>query len=70
MLDKDKVKKYLKDVRDNLYDIQCEYEKEENYNPQSIHIRQVLRGTLDIYSQIVADDRVFDEEYLKFNGLM
>ena len=39
-----------------------EYEKLKDY--QKIHCYQILRGNIDIFTQMV-NGRIFDEEYLK-----
>lgn len=55
----------LKEMRDELFEIQLEYETNEKWNEQSIRVGQRIRALLDIYEQIIVDDRVFEEEYLK-----
>lgn len=52
-------------MRDELFEIQLEYETNETWNEQSIRVGQRIRALLDIYEQIIVDDRVFEEEYLK-----
>ena len=54
-----------KEMREELFEIQLEYETNAKWNKQSIRVNQRIRALLDIYEQIVVDDRVFDEEYLK-----
>lgn len=58
----------LKWIRDYLYELQFEYEQEENYNEQSIRVNQKARALLDIYDQIL-NGRVFDEEYLRSKNI-
>ena len=55
----------IKQMIDRLYTIECEYEEKENYNEQAIRIRQRISALLNIYAQIIYEDRVFDENYLK-----
>lgn len=55
----------IKQIADRLYDIECEYEEKEHYNEQSIRVGQRIRALLNIYAQIIYEDRVFEEEYLK-----
>lgn len=63
---KDKLEKDLtfeeisKLYREILY---SKYEKLKEY--QQIHCYQLLRGMIDIFTQMISDGRVFDEEYLK-----
>jgi hypothetical protein len=55
----------IKQMIDRLYAIECEYEEKENYNEQSIRVGQRIRALLNIYAQIIYEDRVFEEDYLK-----
>ena len=55
----------IKQIIDRLYAIECEYEEKENYNEQSIRVGQRIRALLNIYAQIIYEDRVFEEDYLK-----
>ena len=58
----------LKDIRDYLYFLQGDFEsittnKELMY--QSIRVSQRVRSLLNIYQQMVEQNRIFDEDYLK-----
>lgn len=55
----------FKEMREELFAIQLEYETNAKWNEQSIRVNQRIRALLDIYEQIVVDDRVFEEGYLK-----
>ena len=55
----------IKQMIDRLYAIECEYEEKENYNEQSIRVGQRIRALLNIYAQIIYEDRAFEEDYLK-----
>ena len=58
----------LKDIRDYLYFLQGDFESittDEELMYQSIRVSQRVRALLNIYQQMVENDRIFDEEYLK-----
>lgn len=58
----------LKDIRDYLYALQGDFENttnDENLMYQSIRVNQRVRALLNIYQQMVENDRIFDEDYLK-----
>ena len=58
----------LKDIRDYLYFLQSDFESittDEELMYQSIRVSQRVRALLNIYQQIVENDRIFDEDYLK-----
>ena len=58
----------LKDIRDYLYMLQCDFESitvNEELMYQSIRVRQRVRALLNIYQQMVEQNRLFDEDYLK-----
>ena len=58
----------LKDIRDYLYMLQGDFESittDEELMYQSIRVSQRVRALLNIYQQMVENDRIFDEEYLK-----
>ena len=58
----------LKDIRDYLYMLQCDYESitvNEELMYQSIRVSQRVRALLNIYQQMVEQNRLFDEDYLK-----
>ena len=63
MFDKVKVQEELREIRDELYDIQYRYEYESNFNEQSVRVRQRISQLLDVYSQIISG-REFNEDYL------
>lgn len=58
----------LKDIRDYLYMLQGDFESittNEELMYQSIRVSQIVRALLNIYQQMVEQNRLFDEEYLK-----
>ena len=58
----------LKDIRDYLYFLQGDFESittDEELMYQSIRVSQRVRALLNIYQQMVEENRLFDEEYLK-----
>ena len=58
----------LKDIRDYLYFLQGDFESittNEELMYQSIRVYQRVRALLNIYQQMVENDRIFDEDYLK-----
>lgn len=55
----------FKEMREELFAIQLEYESNDEWNEQSIRVNQRIRALLNIYEQIVVDGRVFEEGYLK-----
>ena len=58
----------LKDMRDYLYFLQGDFESittNEELMYQSIRVYQRVRALLNIYQQMVENDRIFDEDYLK-----
>ena len=58
----------LKDIRDYLYFLQGDFESittNEALMYQSIRVRQRVRALLNIYQQMVEQNRLFDEDYLK-----
>lgn len=58
----------LKDIRDYLYTLQCDFESittNEELMYQSIRVSQRVRALLNIYQQMVEQGRIFDEDYLK-----
>ena len=58
----------LKDIRDYLYMLQGDFESittDEELMYQSIRVSQRVRALLNIYQQMVENDRIFDEDYLK-----
>ena len=58
----------LKDIRDYLYMLQGDFESittNEELMYQSIRVSQRVRALLNIYQQMVENDRIFDEDYLK-----
>ena len=58
----------LKDIRDYLYFLQGDFESittNEDLMYQSIRVSQRVRALLNIYQQMVEQNRLFDEEYLK-----
>ena len=58
----------LKDIRDYLYMLQGEFEsitKNEVLIDQSIRVSQRVRALLNIYQQMVEQDCIFYEDYLK-----
>lgn len=58
----------LKDIRDYLYFLQGDFESittDEELMYQSIRVSQRVRALLNIYQQMVENDRIFDEDYLK-----
>lgn len=55
----------LKAMRERIFTIQEEYEEKESYNEQSIRISQRIRALLNIYEQIIKENRMFEEDYLK-----
>ena len=58
----------LKDIRDYLYFLQGDFESittDEELMYQSIRVYQRVRALLNIYQQMVENDRIFDEDYLK-----
>lgn len=62
------MKTKLKDIRDYLYFLQGDFESmttNEELMYQSIRVYQRVRALLNIYQQMVEQDRLFDEDYLK-----
>lgn len=58
----------LKDIRDYLYFLQGDFESittNEELMYQSIRVYQRVRALLNIYQQMVEQNRLFDEDYLK-----
>ena len=58
----------LKDIRDYLYMLQGDFESITTNNElmyQSIRVSQRVRALLNIYQQMVEQNRLFDEDYLK-----
>ena len=58
----------LKDIRDYLYMLQGDFESittNEDLMYQSIRVSQRVRALLNIYQQMVEQNRLFDEDYLK-----
>lgn len=58
----------LKDIRDYLYMLQGDFESitiNEELMYQSIRVSQRVRALLNIYQQMVEQNRLFDEDYLK-----
>ena len=58
----------LKDIRDYLYMLQGDFESittDEELLYQSIRVSQRVRALLNIYQQMVEQNRLFDEDYLK-----
>ena len=58
----------LKDIRDYLYMLQGDFERittDEELMYQSIRVSQRVRALLNIYQQMVEQNRLFDEDYLK-----
>ena len=58
----------LKDIRDYLYMLQGDFESittNEDLMYQSIRVSQKVRALLNIYQQMVEQNRLFDEDYLK-----
>ena len=58
----------LKDIRDYLYTLQGDFESittNEELMYQSIRVSQRVRALLNIYQQMVEQNRLFDEDYLK-----
>lgn len=58
----------LKDIRDYLYILQSDFESittNEELMYQSIRVSQRVRALLNIYQQMVEQNRLFDEDYLK-----
>ena len=58
----------LKDIRDYLYFLQGDFESittNEELMYQSIRVSQRVRALLNIYQQMVEQNRLFDEDYLK-----
>lgn len=58
----------LKDIRDYLYNLQGDFESittNEELMYQSIRVSQRVRALLNIYQQMVEQNRLFDEDYLK-----
>ena len=58
----------LKDIRDYLYFLQGDFESittSEELMYQSIRVYQRVRALLNIYQQMVENERIFDEDYLK-----
>ena len=58
----------LKDIRDYLYMLQGNFESittDEELMYQSIRVSQRVRALLNIYQQMVEQNRLFDEDYLK-----
>lgn len=57
----------LKEIRDYLYVLQGYFENrttDDMLMDQSIRVNQRVRALLNIYQQMVENDRIFDEEYL------
>lgn len=58
----------LKDIRDYLYMLQGDFESittDDELMYQSIRVSQRVRALLNIYQQMVEQNRLFDEDYLK-----
>ena len=58
----------LKEIRDYLYFLQGDFESittNEDLMYQSIRVYQRVRALLNIYQQMVEQNRLFDEDYLK-----
>ena len=58
----------LKDIRDYLYMLQGDFESmttNEELMYQSIRVSQRVRALLNIYQQMLEQNRLFDEDYLK-----
>ena len=58
----------LKEIRDYLFFLQGDFESittNEDLMYQSIRVYQRVRALLNIYQQIVEQNRLFDEDYLK-----
>ena len=58
----------LKDIRDYLYMLQGDFESittDEELMYQSIRVSQRVRALLNIYQQMVEQNKLFDEDYLK-----
>ena len=58
----------LKDIRDYLYMLQGDFESittDEELMYQSIRVSQRVRALLNIYQQMLEQNRLFDEDYLK-----
>ena len=58
----------LKDIRDYLYMLQGDFENtttDDKLMYQSIRVSQRVRASLNIYQQMVEQNRLFDEDYLK-----
>ena len=58
----------LKEIRDYLYALQGDFESittNEDLMYQSIRVSQRVRSLLNIYQQMVEQNRLFDEDYLK-----
>ena len=58
----------LQDIRDYLYFLQGDFESittNEELMYQSIRVYQRVRALLNIYQQMVEQNRLFDEDYLK-----
>ena len=58
----------LTDIRDYLYMLQGDFESittDEELMYQSIRVSQRVRALLNIYQQMVEQNRLFDEDYLK-----
>ena len=58
----------LKDIRDYLYMLQGDFESittNDDLVYQSIRVSQRVRALLNIYQQMVEQNRLFDEDYLK-----
>ena len=58
----------LKDIRAYLYMLQGDFESittDEELMYQSIRVSQRVRALLNIYQQMVEQNRLFDEDYLK-----
>ena len=58
----------LKDIRDYLYMLQGDFESittNEELMYQSIRVSQRVRALLNIYQQMVEENRLFDDDYLK-----
>ena len=58
----------LKEIRDYLYFLQGDFESittNKDLMYQSIRVSQRVRALLNIYQQMVEQNRLFDEDYLK-----
>ena len=58
----------LKEIRDYLYMLQGDFESittNEDLMYQSIRVSQRIRALLNIYQQMLENERLFDEDYLK-----